>query len=160
MTTNVTSPALYAVGAVTTAVSFMVITLALGSIALIQRAVAARGASHRQRAGCTGWRRSMAEPGEVEILERHQAVRRRRSRSRTQPHHPARLLLLPARARGCGKTTILRMIAGHETPTQARIRIGGDDVTGLPPVERGTAMMFQSYALFPHLTCSTTSPTI
>ncbi len=53
---------------------------------------------------------------------------------------------------GCGKTTILRMIAGHEEPTDGRIRIGGDDVTGLPPVRRGTAMMFQSYALFPHLT--------
>jgi putative spermidine/putrescine transport system ATP-binding protein len=53
---------------------------------------------------------------------------------------------------GCGKTTILRMIAGHEKPTQGTIRIGGDDVTGLPPVRRGTAMMFQSYALFPHMT--------
>jgi putative spermidine/putrescine transport system ATP-binding protein len=53
---------------------------------------------------------------------------------------------------GCGKTTILRMIAGHEEPTDGRIRIGRDDVTGLPPVRRGTAMMFQSYALFPHMT--------
>ena len=53
---------------------------------------------------------------------------------------------------GCGKTTILRMIAGHEEPTDGRVQIGGDDVTGLPPVRRGTAMMFQSYALFPHMT--------
>ena len=53
---------------------------------------------------------------------------------------------------GCGKTTILRMIAGHEEPTRGIIRIGGDDVLGLPPVRRGTAMMFQSYALFPHMT--------
>jgi len=53
---------------------------------------------------------------------------------------------------GCGKTTILRMIAGHEEPTDGRIRIGGADVTDLPPVRRGTAMMFQSYALFPHMT--------
>lgn len=52
---------------------------------------------------------------------------------------------------GCGKTTILRMIAGHEFPTSGRITIGGEDVTGLAPVERGTAMMFQNYALFPHL---------
>jgi putative spermidine/putrescine transport system ATP-binding protein len=51
---------------------------------------------------------------------------------------------------GCGKTTILRMIAGHETPTTGEIRIGGETVTGLSPVQRGTAMMFQSYALFPH----------
>jgi putative spermidine/putrescine transport system ATP-binding protein len=54
---------------------------------------------------------------------------------------------------GCGKTTILRMIAGHETPTQGDVRIDGQSVVGLPPVRRGTAMMFQSYALFPHLSC-------
>jgi putative spermidine/putrescine transport system ATP-binding protein len=53
---------------------------------------------------------------------------------------------------GCGKTTILRMIAGHEDPTDGEIVIGGENVVGLAPVERGTAMMFQSYALFPHLT--------
>ena len=53
---------------------------------------------------------------------------------------------------GCGKTTILRMIAGHEEPTAGTIRIGGENVVGLPPVRRGTAMMFQSYALFPHMT--------
>src|SRR5256885_1965133 len=53
---------------------------------------------------------------------------------------------------GCGKTTILRMIAGHEEPTNGEIVIGGEDVAGLAPVERRTAMMFQSYALFPHLT--------
>ena len=54
---------------------------------------------------------------------------------------------------GCGKTTLLRMIAGHETPTEGEILIDGQSVKGLPPVKRGTAMMFQSYALFPHLTC-------
>lgn len=53
---------------------------------------------------------------------------------------------------GCGKTTILRMIAGHEDPTAGEIVIGGENVVGLAPVERRTAMMFQSYALFPHLT--------
>lgn len=52
---------------------------------------------------------------------------------------------------GCGKSTILRMIAGHEDPTVGEILIGGEDVVGLDPVERRTAMMFQSYALFPHL---------
>ncbi len=52
---------------------------------------------------------------------------------------------------GCGKTTILRMIAGHEDPTDGEILIGGENVVGLAPVERKTAMMFQSYALFPHL---------
>lgn len=53
---------------------------------------------------------------------------------------------------GCGKSTMLRMVAGHEDPTEGQILIGGEDVVGLAPVERRTAMMFQSYALFPHLT--------
>jgi len=52
---------------------------------------------------------------------------------------------------GCGNTTILRMIAGHEDPSDGEILIGGEQVVGLAPVERRTAMMFQSYALFPHL---------
>src|SRR5690606_8902824 len=52
---------------------------------------------------------------------------------------------------GCGKTTTLRMIAGFETPTSGRILLGGRDVTGLPPQRRGMGMVFQNYALFPHL---------
>jgi sn-glycerol 3-phosphate transport system ATP-binding protein len=52
---------------------------------------------------------------------------------------------------GCGKSTTLRMIAGLDTPTSGRIRIGGKDVTDLPPARRKIAMVFQSYALFPHL---------
>ncbi len=54
---------------------------------------------------------------------------------------------------GCGKTSTLRMIAGHEAISEGDVLIGGANVTGLPPVRRGTAMMFQSYALFPHLSC-------
>src|SRR5271168_3818032 len=54
---------------------------------------------------------------------------------------------------GCGKTSTLRMIAGHESATSGDILIGADNVTEFPPAKRGTAMMFQSYALFPHLTC-------
>ncbi|ACA19068.1 ABC transporter related [Methylobacterium sp. 4-46] len=54
---------------------------------------------------------------------------------------------------GCGKTTTLRMIAGHETVTRGDVVIGPRAVGDLPPARRGTAMMFQSYALFPHLTC-------
>ena len=53
---------------------------------------------------------------------------------------------------GCGKSTLLRMIAGHETPTSGTISIGGKDQTNAKPGQRGTAMMFQDYALFPHLT--------
>jgi putative spermidine/putrescine transport system ATP-binding protein len=52
---------------------------------------------------------------------------------------------------GCGKTTTLRMIAGHEAASEGDIILGGQNVTLLQPAERGTAMMFQSYALFPHL---------
>src|SRR5918998_1858465 len=52
---------------------------------------------------------------------------------------------------GCGKTTTLRMIAGHETVSEGDIVIGHKVVGDLPPAERGTALMFQSYALFPHL---------
>jgi multiple sugar transport system ATP-binding protein len=53
---------------------------------------------------------------------------------------------------GCGKTTLLRMIAGLEYPTSGRILIGGRDVTDMPPRQRQIAMVFQSYAVFPHMT--------
>jgi putrescine transport system ATP-binding protein len=55
-------------------------------------------------------------------------------------------------ASGCGKTTLLRMLGGFETPTSGRILIDGEDMTGVPPYERPVNMMFQSYALFPHMT--------
>ena len=54
---------------------------------------------------------------------------------------------------GCGKTSTLRMIAGHETVTDGDILIRDRNITDLPTAKRGTAMMFQSYALFPHLNC-------
>jgi sn-glycerol 3-phosphate transport system ATP-binding protein len=53
---------------------------------------------------------------------------------------------------GCGKSTTLRLIAGLDTPSAGTIRIGGRDVTRLAPAQRGISMVFQSYALFPHLT--------
>jgi putrescine transport system ATP-binding protein len=53
---------------------------------------------------------------------------------------------------GCGKTTLLRMLAGFETPTEGAVYIDGVDVTAVPPYERPVNMMFQSYALFPHMT--------
>jgi putative spermidine/putrescine transport system ATP-binding protein len=52
---------------------------------------------------------------------------------------------------GCGKTTTLRMVAGHETASAGDVLLGPRNITNLPAAERGTAMMFQSYALFPHL---------
>jgi putative spermidine/putrescine transport system ATP-binding protein len=88
--------------------------------------------------------------GEVEVLgvtKRFGETVAIEDLSLTIPHGSYCCLLGPS---GCGKTTILRMIAGHETPTMGDIRIGGESVIGLPQVRRGTAMMFQSYALFPH----------
>ena len=52
---------------------------------------------------------------------------------------------------GCGKSTVLRLVAGLEEPTEGRILIGGRDVTRLTPEKRKVSMVFQSYALFPHL---------
>jgi spermidine/putrescine transport system ATP-binding protein len=53
---------------------------------------------------------------------------------------------------GCGKTTTLRMIGGFEEPTSGRILLGDQDVVGLPPYKRDVNTVFQSYALFPHMT--------
>ena len=53
---------------------------------------------------------------------------------------------------GCGKSTLLRMLAGFETPTSGRIVLDGQDLAGMPPYECPMNMMFQSYALFPHMT--------
>ena len=53
---------------------------------------------------------------------------------------------------GCGKTTLLRMLSGFESPTEGRVWIDGQDMTSVPPYDRPVNMMFQSYALFPHMT--------
>jgi len=53
---------------------------------------------------------------------------------------------------GCGKTTLLRMLAGFETPNEGRILLDGEDIVAVPPHQRPVNMMFQNYALFPHLT--------
>jgi len=55
-------------------------------------------------------------------------------------------------ASGCGKSTLLRLLAGFEAPSSGRIELDGDELTGLPPYRRPVNMMFQSYALFPHMT--------
>src|ERR1700684_3670179 len=52
---------------------------------------------------------------------------------------------------GCGKTTLLRMISGFETPTEGKVLLAGKDVWALPPYQRDVNQVFQSYALFPHL---------
>jgi putrescine transport system ATP-binding protein len=53
---------------------------------------------------------------------------------------------------GCGKTTLMRMLAGFETPSEGRALLGGQDLAGVPPYRRPVNIMFQSYALFPHMT--------
>lgn len=53
---------------------------------------------------------------------------------------------------GCGKTTLMRLLAGFEEPSEGRVILGGEDLTGVPPYRRPVNMMFQSYALFPHMT--------
>lgn len=55
---------------------------------------------------------------------------------------------------GCGKSTTLRLIAGHESATSGQILIDNHETTHAPPSQRGTAMMFQNYALFPHINCT------
>jgi sn-glycerol 3-phosphate transport system ATP-binding protein len=60
-------------------------------------------------------------------------------------------MLVIVGASGCGKSTLLRLVAGLEQPTAGRIVIGGRDVTGLDPSERDIAMVFQNYALYPHM---------
>jgi len=97
--------------------------------------------------------RSMAKTGEIELIgvtKRFEKVVAINDITLKVPAGTYCCLLGPS---GCGKTTILRMIAGHDSPTQGDVRIDGRSVVGLPPVKRGTAMMFQSYALFPHLSC-------
>jgi ABC-type sugar transport system ATPase subunit len=65
---------------------------------------------------------------------------------------PARKMVVLVGPSGCGKSTTLRMVAGLEEPTAGQILIDGRDVTHLPPAERDIAMVFQSYALYPHMT--------
>src|ERR1700677_2125133 len=61
-------------------------------------------------------------------------------------------MLVIVGASGCGKSTLLRLVGGLEAPTEGRVLIGGRDVTGLDPSERDIAMVFQNYALYPHMT--------
>lgn len=67
----------------------------------------------------------------------------------TVPDHEFIVLLGPS---GCGKSTLLRLIAGLEKPTEGTLRFDGEDVSTLEPMKRNVAMVFQSFALYPHLT--------
>src|SRR3712207_1339139 len=61
-------------------------------------------------------------------------------------------MLVIVGASGCGKSTLLRLVAGLEVPTAGRIQLDGHDVARLDPAERDIAMVFQNYALYPHMT--------
>jgi putative spermidine/putrescine transport system ATP-binding protein len=96
----------------------------------------------------------MAEKGDIElaaVLKRYGATVAVDTISLKIPAGTYCCLLGPS---GCGKSTTLRMIAGHEDISDGDIMIGNEVVNDLPPARRGTAMMFQSYALFPHLDCT------
>jgi multiple sugar transport system ATP-binding protein len=90
----------------------------------------------------------MAEVELAGIEKRFDGVRVLESFDLTVADGEFAVLLGPS---GCGKTTALRIIAGLETPTAGHVRIGGRDVTALAPRERDVAMVFQSYALYPHM---------
>ncbi len=98
-------------------------------------------------------KRRMAKPAEIELVavtKRYGGVMAVDGISLRIPAGTYCCLLGPS---GCGKTSTLRMIAGHEIATEGDILLGAENITELPPAKRGTAMMFQSYALFPHLSC-------
>lgn len=95
----------------------------------------------------------MRQPGEVELVKCTKRFGETVAVDGINLKIPAGTYCCLLGPSGCGKTTILRMIAGHETPSSGEVRIDGENVVGLPPVRRGTAMMFQDYALFPHLSC-------
>ena len=95
----------------------------------------------------------LTEPGNIELI----GLTKQFGHSTAVEHVNLRIpsasyccLLGPS---GCGKTTTLRLIAGHETASNGDILISNKNITDFPPAQRGTAMMFQNYALFPHLNC-------
>ena len=104
----------------------------------------AAGAPHRAHAATT-------PPSPRSASTPHEAVRRdRRGRRRVADDRTGEFFSLLGPS-GCGKTTTLRMIGGFDLPTSGRIELRGRDVTRDPPDKRPVNMVFQSYALFPHL---------
>ena len=145
MTLNVTSPSLYALGTVTTIISFLIIVVCLEPS--VESSSGGQAVSWLRKENLMAMGPGHIEPaGIVKSFDGHfNAVDGVNCISLDGAYC---CLLGPS---GCGKTTILRMIAGHDDPTAGEILIGGENVVGMPPVARRTAMMFQSYALFPHL---------
>src|SRR5437763_12151820 len=91
----------------------------------------------------------MADVALRDVVKRFDEVEAVRNISLNIPDSEFVVLVGPS---GCGKSTTLRMLAGLEEVTEGEILIGDRDVTDLPPVARDIAMVFQSYALYPHMT--------
>src|SRR5690554_2921237 len=91
----------------------------------------------------------MAEVNLINVVKRYDEVEAVRGIDLDIADHEFVVLVGPS---GCGKSTTLRMIAGLEDITDGEIRIGGDVVNDVPPKDRDIAMMFQNYALYPHMT--------
>jgi putrescine transport system ATP-binding protein len=112
------------------------------------------GAETRKREGGRRTRRVSRDPGEPPLV-RFEGVSKRFAgvaavTDLTLEILPGEFFALLGPS-GCGKTTLLRLLAGLETPDDGRVRLDGEDLTGVPPHRRPVNMMFQSYALFPHL---------
>ena len=121
----------------------------LGSSGRAQSTCRIRGSSSlgKYDLACRPWRGHWSR-----FDRRHQALRRlHRGRRLTLEIYEREFFALLGPS-GCGKTTLLRMLAGFETPDAGRVLLDGEDLAGVPPYRRPVNMMFQSYALFPHLT--------
>ncbi len=93
----------------------------------------------------------MSQPAEIDIVSVSKVYGKTTAVDAISLKIPAGTYCCLLGPSGCGKTSTLRMIAGHESISSGDVRLGNAVVTDLPPAKRGTAMMFQSYALFPHL---------
>ncbi|HET7715288.1 MAG TPA: ABC transporter ATP-binding protein [Bauldia sp.] len=88
----------------------------------------------------------------IEAVEKHYPARDRAALSGVTLEVPPGSFFSILGPSGCGKTTLLRIVAGFEQPSAGRVIIGGEDVSGVPPRDRDIAMVFQDYALYPHMT--------
>jgi putative spermidine/putrescine transport system ATP-binding protein len=100
---------------------------------------------------CSAWERRMSKAAEIDIVSVSKVYGQTIAVHSISLKIPAGTYCCLLGPSGCGKTSTLRMIAGHEAISSGDVRLGNIVVTDLPPAKRGTAMMFQSYALFPHL---------
>ncbi len=131
----------------------VLILLMMVSIGLIQLVVGRRKLGRRSAAPRSEERPLEHEKGgsRGQARGRRQELRQGAGREAARPRHRGGTLVTLLGPSGCGKTTLLRMIAGLEQATEGRLFIGGRDVTLLSAGARNVSMVFQSYALFPHM---------